>query len=125
MGLPVFDGLWGGGGGGVGVVKPVTSHIAPTRRCQAPCIVGLTLPSLTRFKPVRSVRSWVKTDNIQLGYGAIRIWWPMQVAMGVCVVKPVASHIAPARRCQAPYIVGLLLSNLTYFKPVRSARSWG
>ena len=40
----------GGGGGGVCVVKPVASHIAPA---QAPYIVGLPLPSLTRFKPVR------------------------------------------------------------------------
>ena len=37
------------------------------------------------------------------------------------VVKPVASHIAPAQRCQAPYIVGLPLSSLTRFKPVRPA----
>ena len=40
---------------------------------------------------------------------------------GGCVVKPVASHIAPARRYQAPYIVGLPLSSLTRFKPVRLA----
>ena len=29
-------------------------------------------------------------------------WWPMQVSMGGCVVKPVASHIA------LPYIWGSL-----------------
>ena len=57
-------GIWGypylvahtgrdGGGGGGGVVKPVASHIAPTRRYQAPYIVGFPLPSLTHFKPVR------------------------------------------------------------------------
>ena len=40
---------------------------------------------------------------------------------GGCVVKPVASHIAPARRCQVPYIVGLPLPSLTRFKPVRPA----
>ena len=38
---------------GGGVVKPVASHIAPARRCQAPYIMGLPLPSLTRFKAVR------------------------------------------------------------------------
>ena len=40
-------------GGGGGVVKPVASHIAPAQRCQVPYIVGLPLPSLTRFKAVR------------------------------------------------------------------------
>ena len=44
------------------------SHIAPTRRCQAPYIMGLPLPSLTRFKVVRPIE--VKADNIRLGYGA-------------------------------------------------------
>ena len=53
------------------------SHIAPTRRCQAPFIVGLPLPSLTRFKASRLIK--VKADNIRLGYGATLIWWPMQV----------------------------------------------
>ena len=64
------------------VVKPVASHIAPARRYQAPYIVGLPLPSLSRFKPVRPARSWAKADNIRLGYGATRISWPIQVAMG-------------------------------------------
>ena len=63
------------------------SNIAPTRCCQAPYIVGLPLPSLTRFKAVRPIE--VKADNIRRGYGAILTWWPMQVAMGVCVVNPV------------------------------------
>ena len=53
----------------------------------------------------------MKADNIRLGYGVTRIWWPMQVAMGGWrVVKPVASNIAFARCCQASYIVGLPLS---------------
>ena len=51
--LVAHAGRDGGGGGGGCVVKPVASHIAPARRCQAPYIVGLPLPSLTRFKPVR------------------------------------------------------------------------
>ena len=60
-----------------------------------------------------------------------RMWYQRLSAMnglvahagrdGGCVVKPVASHIAPARRCQAPYIVGLPLPSLTSFKPVRHA----
>ena len=54
LGIPVFVGGGGGGGGGGGdVVKLVASHIAPARRSQAPYIVGLPLPSLTHFKPVR------------------------------------------------------------------------
>ena len=40
------------------------SHITPTRRCQAPYIVGLPLPSLTRFKAVGPIE--VKVDNIRL-----------------------------------------------------------
>ena len=64
----------GGGGGGRGVwLKLVASHIAPARRCQAPYIVGLPLPNLTRFELVRPALSWAKADNIRLGYGATRI----------------------------------------------------
>ena len=93
------------------------SHITPTRCCQALHIIGFPLSSLTRFKAVRPIK--VKADNIRLGYGATFILVAHAGRDGGVCCESYRSHVAPTRRCQAPYIVGLPLPSLTLFKAVR------
>ena len=47
-------------------MKTVVNLVDPTLLPQASYIMGLSLPSLTRFKAMRPIE--VKTDNIRLGY---------------------------------------------------------